>query len=62
MRYFQIGTVKIAETESMREKSVEDIRNILLTNYPEIKNATVRQKTEGDNTVVEFVSKAGRKG
>jgi hypothetical protein len=46
----------------MRDLSLEQIRTLLKTTYPEIAHATVRERTEGDTLVVEFLPVAGRKG
>jgi len=61
-QYVKIGNRRIKLTESMQGKSPEELRGILLTTYPEIKTAKVRTKSEGDDTVVEFMAQPGRKG
>ncbi len=40
------------------------VRDVLKTTYPEIANATIRERTEGENglRVVEFLPQPGRKG
>lgn len=62
MQYVKIGSKKIKLTESMVGKSVEDVRGMLLTAYPEIKTAKVSTATEGDDTVIAFQVRPGRKG
>lgn len=62
MIYYKTGSTKIAADESMAGKSVEEVQAILANQYPEVKNATIRQRTEGDDTVVEFIPQPGRKG
>lgn len=44
--------------------SNEQVRDLLKTSYPEIANATIRERTEGENglRVVEFLPQPGRKG
>ena len=63
MLFAQIGTKKIvidgADTEN---PDVEAIRADLALTNPEVKNAEVRIKSEGENTLLEFSAKAGRKG
>lgn len=61
-RVFKTGTTRIVEDESMRGKSIEDVQALLSTQYPEVRNATVRSRTEGEYTVVEFLPQPGRKG
>lgn len=61
-RVFKIGTTRIIEDESMRGLSIEQAQEQLGQNYPEVKNATVRTRTEGEYTVVEFLPRPGRKG
>jgi hypothetical protein len=62
MDYIKIGNKKITVTESMAGKSPDELRGMLLTAYPEIKTAEVRQRTEGEDRITEFVVRAGRKG
>ncbi len=40
----------------------EAIRERLKAMYPEVAEATIREKIEGDTTFVEFWAKPGRKG
>lgn len=40
----------------------EQVRDLLKTSYPEVANATFREREEGDLRVVEFLPQPGRKG
>ncbi len=62
MLYYKTGSTKIAADDSMAGKTIEEAQAILALQYPEVKNATVRTRTEGDDTVVEFIPQPGRKG
>ena len=63
MLFAQIGTKKIvidgADPDNI---DIEAIRDDLAFTHPEVKNAEVRTKTEGEDTVVEFLAKVGHKG
>jgi hypothetical protein len=63
-RIFKIGSTKIAEDESMAGLSLDEIRERLKSMYPEVAEATVREKedAETDVTFVEFLARPGRKG
>lgn len=61
-RIFQIGPTRIVENPQMLGKSNEDVRGILMSMYPEIKDATLTKQVQGDTTVVLFKPKVGRKG
>jgi uncharacterized protein YhfF len=61
-RVFKIGSTKIVEDESMQGRSLDEVREILRLNFPEVAQATIREKTEGDVTFYEFLPVAGRKG
>ena len=61
-RVFKIGSTRIVEDESMAVLSIEAVQASLAGQYPEVKNATVRERTEGDLRVVEFLPQPGRKG
>lgn len=61
MTYAKIGSQKIALTDEVGTDP-EVVRAHLQPLYPEVKNATVRVKTEDENTVIEFLPVAGRKG
>lgn len=63
-RIFKIGTTKIAEDESMAELSLDEIRERLKPLYPEVAEATIREKEDAESgiTFVEFLPRPGRKG
>lgn len=61
-RIFKFGTTKIVEDASMQGLSNEEVRQRLKAAYPEVAEATIREKTEGETTYVEFMARAGRKG
>jgi hypothetical protein len=61
-RIFKIGTTKIVEDESMAGLSLDEIREQLKIAYPEVAEATVRERIEGETTFVEFLPRPGRKG
>ena len=61
-RIFKVGTAKIVEDESMQGLSIEEVRDRLKPMYPEVAEATIREKTEGETTFVEFLPRPGRKG
>jgi len=61
-RVFKIGSVRIVEDDSMRGKDVKTIQKLLAPLYPQVENATVRERTEGDTQVIDFIQQAGRKG
>ena len=61
-RIFKIGSVKITEDSSMAGLSLDEIRERLKPMYPEVAEATIREKTEGETTFVEFLPRPGRKG
>lgn len=62
MRIFKIGHQRITETDGMKDKPVEEIQQILSKRHPEIKSAKILRRDEGDNTLIEFLPKPGRKG
>lgn len=61
-RVFKIGATRIVEDPSMSEWTNEQARDLLKTNYPEIANATLREREENEMRVVEFLPQPGRKG
>jgi hypothetical protein len=61
-RVFKIGATRIVEDASMHGVSNEDVRALLKTSYPEIANATIRERDENGLRVVEFLPQPGRKG
>lgn len=61
-RVFKIGTTRIVEDASMSLLDNNAIRDLLKTSYPEIANATIRERDENGLRVVEFLPQPGRKG
>lgn len=61
-RVFKIGATRIVEDASMSALDNNAIRDLLKTSYPEIVNATVRERDENGLRVVEFLPQPGRKG
>jgi len=63
-RIFKIGSTKIVEDESMQGRSIEEMREILRLTFPEVAQATVREKVDAENgiTWIEWLPKPGRKG
>jgi hypothetical protein len=61
-RVFKIGATRIVEDVSMHGATNEEVRTLLKTSYPEIANATVRERDENGVRVVEFLPQPGRKG
>ena len=61
-RVFKIGTTRIVENDTTRGKSAADVQALLKAAYPEVANATVRERVEGEYQVVEFLPQPGRKG
>jgi PRTRC genetic system protein C len=61
-RVFKIGVTRVVEDPSMSGLSNEQVRDLLKTTYPEIANATLRERDENGLRVVEFLPQPGRKG
>ncbi len=62
-RIFKIGTTRIAADESMHGLDNEAVRDLLKRSYPEVANATVRERELEDGThLVEWLAKPGHKG
>jgi len=61
-RVFKIGATRIVEDASMSGATNEQVRDLLKTNYPEIANATLRERDENGMRIVEFLPQPGRKG
>jgi hypothetical protein len=61
-RVFKIGATRIVEDASMSSLDNNAIRDLLKTSYPEIANATIRERDENGLRVVEFLPQPGRKG
>lgn len=61
-RVFKIGTTRIVENDTTRGKAPEDVQALLKAAYPEVANATIRERVEGEYQVVEYLPQPGRKG
>ena len=61
-RVFKIGATRVVETESMSGLTNEQVRELLKISYPEVANATLREREENGLRVVEFLPQPGRKG
>jgi len=61
-RVFKIGATRIVEDPSMAPLDNNAIRDLLKTSYPEIANATIREREDNGLRVVEFLPQPGRKG
>ncbi|MBE2266978.1 MAG: hypothetical protein J0M07_16625 [Anaerolineae bacterium] len=61
-RVFKIGATRVVEDPSMSGLSNEQVAQLLKTSYPEVANATLRERDENGLRVVEFLPQPGRKG
>ena len=61
-RVFKIGATRIVEDPSMSALDNDAIRDLLKTSYPEIANATLREREENGLHIVEVLPPPGRKG
>lgn len=63
-RVFVIGGVRLTEDASMVGKSTAEIQKMLTPLYPQVENATVRERTDeaSSMTIIEWIPKPGRKG
>ncbi len=62
-RIFKIGTTRIVADETMRDLDNEAVRDLLKRSYPEVANATIRERELKDGTMlIEWLPVAGRKG
>lgn len=62
-RIFKTGATRIIEDDSTAGLSIDEVKPILARSFPEIANATVRETTLDDGTLlVEFLPQPGRKG
>ena len=59
--YAKIGSKKIL-LDAVLGDDPEMIREHLRTTFPELANSQIRRKEEGEDTVIEFTARAGRKG
>lgn len=62
MRIFKIGSDQIVDNDDTINLSIEECQEDLAQQYPEVRNATIRERTEGENQIIEFIPKPGRKG
>lgn len=61
-RLFKVGSAKIVEDDSTSAMTNDQVRDFLKATYPEVANATVREREDGGYRVVEFLPQPGRKG
>ncbi len=61
-RIFKIGATRVVEDASTESLSNEQVRDLLKGTYPEVANATIRERVEGGTKVVEYLAQPGRKG
>lgn len=61
MTYAKIGNDRIQLPDELGN-DLDAVKNFLAATRPEVKNATIRQKTEDGDTVIEFLPQPGRKG
>ena len=62
-RIFKIGSTRIVADETMRDLDNEAVRDLLKRTYPEVGNATLRERELEDGTVLtEWLPAPGRKG
>lgn len=61
-RVFKIGSTKIADDDTTANLTVEQVRDHLKQLYPEVAEATIKEKDQDGITFVEFLPKPGRKG
>jgi len=62
IRVFKTGSTLITESPEMRGLTIDQIKQLLKTTYPEIAHATVRERVEGETLIVELLPIAYRKG
>jgi hypothetical protein len=65
-RVFKIGAQRIVEDNSTSTLTNEQVRDLLKASYPEVANATIRERTETTDSglirVVDFLQQPARKG
>lgn len=61
-RVFVVGSTRITENDTTSGLTPEQVRKTLEAAYPEVANATIRERAEGDTAIVEFLPQPGRKG
>ncbi len=62
LRIIKIGATRIVADASMSAIEPEQLRDLLKTTYPEIANATLRERDENGLRVIEFLPQPARKG
>jgi hypothetical protein len=61
-RVFVIGPNKVVESDATVGLTNEQARSFLQGAYPEVANATIRERNDNGQAVVEFLPQPGRKG
>jgi PRTRC genetic system protein C len=61
-RVFKVGTNRIVEDTATAKLTNEQVRKLLAAQYPEVANATIRETTNGETRIVEYLPQPGRKG
>lgn len=61
-RIFKIGLTEIPENETTIALTNEEAMAKLSKMYPEAKNATIKETPRGEDTLVEALPVAGKKG
>ncbi|MCC7447116.1 MAG: hypothetical protein IT324_06855 [Anaerolineae bacterium] len=63
-RVFKIGANRVVEDASTMQLSNEQARDLLKISYPEVANATIRERIDlaANLRIVEFLPQPGRKG
>jgi PRTRC genetic system protein C len=61
---FKIGANRVVEDEPTARLTNEQVRELLKATYPEVANATIRERTDAEAglQIVEFLPQPGRKG
>ena len=59
---FKVGANRIVADETTARLTHEQVRTFLKATYPEVVNATIRDRVEGDTRFLEFLPQPGRKG
>ena len=61
-RIFKVGSAVIHEDESLRERSLDEVTQILAHQYPQVLNATRLEHVENGTRIVSYTPKSGSKG
>lgn len=59
-RVFKVGGKLIPDPDAT--KTIEDVKNTLKLMYPEVSTGTHKVTDDGEQVIVEFLPKAGKKG